>query len=458
LCKWLVRLIKEKGISIDTTERQLKIDQHHMRLNDDECAASLRINAFFYPYILPSTGNKDVDCHPLLNYPLATLCNSILLTTGNDKFARSTLPKKHPSTLPAIELTSQSLYNIFCLLKGRVGGIKIKDGNAAPLHHVGFDINTNTRTIQSAIDAFENPDIMFGSFFNLPFIERLCGKRKGKFDHRLVVTTFGVARIQLRLSETTTTPAPNPMSPAPTAETDSATTASTTKKRQKTPDDDQPAKQKRKKDSASDKTFKMLMHEANDTIDNLKTDLKTPTKQLQVVKKDIQDLQHKIDSMPQTNPNRTQLINDRQNLKNDRDYLVTQIIEFRNKINSIKMKKAAHYEEVFGTEPDGDRDQYSTSNPTSNSYIKTTLYIGCDPGLHTMVQSTYCDGKKAAFYLSQTNRFGALQNFVGPLDDQRIRNLLKLPTFPITSRDLDHKTNSHKHRLQLEMKKVKKKV
>lgn len=133
------------------------------------------------------------------------------------------------------------------------------------------------------------------------------------------------------------------------------------------------------------------------------------------------------------------------------------MIDIRNNINCIKTKKMETYGQFFadGTETAADYQVPSKNTPNDDDSRKTTLYVGCDPGLKIMVEATYANSKKVAFFLSQTNRYGPLEDLVEPLQDDEVKPLLKLKTFPMSSRDIENKTMTYKHQKQLILKNVK---
>ncbi|KAI8099108.1 uncharacterized protein BX664DRAFT_320409, partial [Halteromyces radiatus] len=138
IASFVKSILFKKNIDQPLTVEDLKMHAPDMEFNDDEANSVLLLYQFFSPYLLPKVYDDDVDRHPLLNFPLVTVCNHILRSTGNEKFVRRSVPVVRHSKTYSITLDPTRLYLTLCSLKGRVGGTK--GGNVQPLHSYGFDV------------------------------------------------------------------------------------------------------------------------------------------------------------------------------------------------------------------------------------------------------------------------------------------------------------------------------
>ncbi|KAI8097548.1 uncharacterized protein BX664DRAFT_326656 [Halteromyces radiatus] len=92
IANFVKSILFKKNIDQPLTVEDLKMHAPDMEFNDDEANSVLLLYQFFSPYLLPKVYDDDVDRHPLLNFPLVTVCNHILRSTGNEKFVRRSVP------------------------------------------------------------------------------------------------------------------------------------------------------------------------------------------------------------------------------------------------------------------------------------------------------------------------------------------------------------------------------
>ncbi|KAI8097617.1 uncharacterized protein BX664DRAFT_83378 [Halteromyces radiatus] len=335
---------------------------------------------------------------------------------------------------------------------------------------------------------------MFGAFFNLPFIEKLCRKVSGySFDYRLIVTTFGVVRIQIKkdMALTTTATTSTLTSAVATSSTATTSVAATTgkvdrkgkRKQQVVITTDTSKRRKTQPSSGDDKMLKV-----DEQLSKLKDNMKEPTMELAQVNAEISKITNTLNSMAasfgsgniggstkqqrqkrykrkklaqvdisslvSSSTSKNDLIKNRSQMKARRDKLISQLLQIENSRSQLKDEKKEAFEEAYVEDND---TIIANTSPVFQATTSDQLLVGCDPGLSTMLQTTYADKQKVSFYLSLDNRFQPLEQFSQEMDlddDRSIRTMMKLPTFPISSKDIDNKTMSKRSRTKMNNKKA----
>ncbi|KAI8092455.1 uncharacterized protein BX664DRAFT_371354 [Halteromyces radiatus] len=437
MVSFVKRLLFYHPIEPDCSIEELQAHISHLDITIHEGTIIQRIYKFLSPYVLPSVNDKEVDLHPLLNYPIVMLCNYILTKTGYSRFTRKSLPTIKSSSISPLILDSSSIYNLFCGLKFRAGGQQRGSDDPEPFHRYGFDVGLgNGQTITNSEIARKHPDEMFGAFFKTEYMEALCHSMNLQFDHRIIITNYDVVHLQGKRQATT-----------------DDEKGKTTKSK--------PNARKRKRDEDIDLNSQIGILDKQ--LLDLGKEISRLNNESSILYQEIKMATRKIEVHHPTEIKK-KLVDTRQELKKNRNTILRQLVLVKNKSLDIRNEKAAVYNAYYGDNINQEDDSVSASN-TSLTPLATTgdnqssnqyAYIGCDPGLVTMLQTAKVTPRKLAFHLALSNRFEKLQDLEESIATQDLKKeILKTASIPIKASQIN--AMSHNKRLQKELNIRKKK-
>jgi hypothetical protein len=128
------------------------------------------------PYVPKrQSSTKGSVAHVALRAPLVLIANAVLRATGYHQFTRETCPSISPSSMHGLILSARGIYEVFCSRQeGQfditdVAGERLTDGNKVT------KIPGNRRHV-------------FGAFFDLATVDKICKSHGLQFADRYVVS------------------------------------------------------------------------------------------------------------------------------------------------------------------------------------------------------------------------------------------------------------------------------
>jgi len=140
---------------------------------DNKCQVVANIANLLRPYIPKyQTALKGSIAHITLRAPIVFIANAVLRATGYHNSTRLIIPQISPSSIYSLLLSSIGMYEVFCS-KG-MNQFDITDINGEPLTYK-----------QKVTKPKENKRRVFGAFFNLEKIDKVCQSHGLRFANRI---------------------------------------------------------------------------------------------------------------------------------------------------------------------------------------------------------------------------------------------------------------------------------
>ncbi|KAG0001545.1 hypothetical protein BGZ65_003391 [Modicella reniformis] len=114
------------------------------------------------------SGTQESIPHVALRSPLAFIANTILRATGYQNFTRRVAPGIATGSEHGMAMGATGIYKVFC--SKAAGHFDINDFTGAPLTNV-----------TKAVSPPENKNAVFGSFFDMDLIDRICRAHGSRF-------------------------------------------------------------------------------------------------------------------------------------------------------------------------------------------------------------------------------------------------------------------------------------
>ena len=137
---------------------------------DTECQVVAMLTNLLRPYVPKrQSSTKGSLAHVTLRAPIVYIANAVLRVTGYHKFAREFSPSISPSSMHGLILGARGIYEVFC--SRQESQFTIIDVAGKPL--------TNRSNVTKG-----NKRHVFGAFFDLATVDRICKSHGLRFANR----------------------------------------------------------------------------------------------------------------------------------------------------------------------------------------------------------------------------------------------------------------------------------
>ncbi|KAI8059114.1 hypothetical protein BC940DRAFT_314393 [Gongronella butleri] len=358
------------------------LDLGDLGLDDEELTKKhATIGAIYklvHSLILPDVDNDEINKHVFLNFGSIYVCNHILRTIGYSRYQRSTLPAIRPSSMYAVHLFPQSLYALFCFLKGR--GPE-PDSDLPVLSSQAFDVATLTGQVTSVNRANAHADELFGAFFNMTGIVAALNARSNKprlfFENRM---TWSPKNGLLHVLASKVVPV---VSKGDKKDDKGKGKAGAKRKH---------AQGKEENEGSSRSNIKTRLARADRTIKELQGLIRTEKNKAKRLRKDIKlatkSIQHSA-------PDRATRVMYRDAAKQELRVILAKIVQMDAKVRIERTNKAALFDETFG--------KVTTAKTPPSGSLDTI--VGVDPGLKTFATAAVLNWQDFVHHVRNIPRF-----------------------------------------------------
>ncbi|KAF9577684.1 hypothetical protein BGW38_006953, partial [Lunasporangiospora selenospora] len=159
-----------------------------VEITEEQCRVVAKLANALRPYVAKRRigkegtsqgGTRAPLAHATLLAPMSIIANAILRAAGYAQSTRLLSPQISPSSTHALLLGAKGIYEVLCAKTP--GHFDIKDSEGSPL--------------KSGEKAPHHKDAVFGAFFDLEKVQRLCRKHGLRFAHRVAFVDRFTVRI-----------------------------------------------------------------------------------------------------------------------------------------------------------------------------------------------------------------------------------------------------------------------
>ncbi|KAI8093744.1 uncharacterized protein BX664DRAFT_113542 [Halteromyces radiatus] len=298
-------------------------------------------------------------------------------------------------------------------------------------------VNTSTGLlINSEMKAKANPSEVFDACFNIQEIQKACSDRNCRFDNRLMITSFGIVRLQ--------------------AIGQSGSTA----KSAVLPSSSSHQRKKRKLDSSG---YDVKMKELNNQAASARKRISEIRRNAATLRQAIKA--SKVQLKQCESSERQSLIEEQKQLKRERDEHYMELVEKLTLLSKTKKEKSAIYQFCFGDNknvpvlsstssitPSSSSSVIVTASTSASAVTKPVTYYGVDPGVVTMAKAVKMTKHQAGSFLLLSNKYQPLEDLLDEDRDAR-RSLLNVNAVKVNAKDINNKSRNKYYQWQLNKRK-----